>query len=404
MWGREKALSALPTLPRYVLTLPLWVRCSSVLLVTVLFTILYIVFFPIENNPSILVIPVAQAAWIFKKRGVYLSASSTVFAVWIFICLRYHTFLPPYPIILSFVVGTTALLIVGLLISAQRSSLDLAEMTRIKLEHINEQQQQLNLLKDQFILSVNHELRTPLTSICGYLELLLDHQENLDKQKQRAFLKNALYSCEELQLLVNNVLDTMQTHYEKHAPATEQLSIASIIQEVIQHTDPRRLNEHVLSLNMPEEQLFVQANAQYIRQILRNLLSNAFKYSTVNTTIKVEATPWNPNEQERDNHPMVCISVQDAGLGIPPRELPYMFGQFFRLERDVVSRVRGTGLGLYVSKQLVEAMGGTIWVESSGISGKGSCFRFTLPEANLLPAQQYRNESIQSWQEEPQGI
>ena len=76
---------------------------------------------------------------------------------------------------------------------------------------------------------------------------------------------------------------------------------------------------------------------------------------------------------------MVCISVRDHGPGIPTHELPRMFGQFVRLERDVSKKIGGTGLGLYVSKQLVEAMEGHIWVESSGVQEEGSLFRFTLP-------------------------
>jgi signal transduction histidine kinase len=75
----------------------------------------------------------------------------------------------------------------------------------------------------------------------------------------------------------------------------------------------------------------------------------------------------------------VCISVKDSGPGIPQDEIPLLFGQFVRLKRDLRGRVRGTGLGLYISKHLVEAMGGRIWVESTGIPGEGSRFCFTLP-------------------------
>jgi len=87
---------------------------------------------------------------------------------------------------------------------------------------------------------------------------------------------------------------------------------------------------------------------------------------------------------------MILISVKDVGPGIPPEELPLLFGQFVRLKRDLSGSVRGTGLGLYVSKQLVEAMKGRIWVESTGRVGEGSRFCFTLPaapQALSLPAQ-----------------
>jgi signal transduction histidine kinase len=385
-------LSTLHALPRSLLTLPWWMRFSGVSLVIISFILLYILFLPIEGNPSILAIPIALAAWAFKRKGAFYSVLSIALSLWLFVSVKYYykhdTFLLPLSTFLYFVAGTAALLFVGFLISDQRNSFDLAETARQQLEQINEQQQQLNLLKDQFILNVNHELRTPLTAVYGYLEILLEHQEHMDAQKQRIFLKNALYSCEELQLLINNVLDTMQMKYEQQRLLVEKLSLASIIHEVIIHIDPRRQQEHVLHLDIPEH-LSVLANAQYLRQILRNLLSNAFKYAPINTPIELKACVWNPsNDSETPSQtlqPMICISVRDCGPGIPPQELPRLFGQFVRLERDITGTIRGTGLGLYVSKQLVEAMNGTIWVESSGIVGEGSHFRFTLPYANPFP-------------------
>jgi signal transduction histidine kinase len=375
MWGGKRVLSVLHTLSRYLLTLPLWVRLSSVILTTIFFIIVYFTFLPVENNTSILALPVAQAAWMFKRRGVFFTIVGIITALWIGISYQHHTLLPSPPLSFSFLIGIAIFLVIGILISSQRALLDIAAANQSNLEHNNERYQEVCALKDQLILCVNHELRTPLATVYGYLELLLEHQEHMDKQRQRDFLKKALYSCEELQLLVNNVLDTMQIHYEKPQFAVERLSITEIIEEVVLHLDPRRQKEHSLHLDV-EEQLFVRANAQYVRQVLHNLLSNAFKYTPINTPVKIKATLYN---REQEELPMVCVSVQDTGPGIPEHELPRLFGQFFRLERDVSRKIGGTGLGLYVCKQLVEAMGGHIWVESSGILGEGSLFRFTLP-------------------------
>jgi signal transduction histidine kinase len=151
---------------------------------------------------------------------------------------------------------------------------------------------------------------------------------------------------------------------------------------VLNHTEPRLLQEQNIALDIPER-LIALANAQYLRQILRNLLSNAFKYTPVGTLITISASLSTDAMQPESPLPVpgasACIRVKDAGPGIPPDELPLLFGQFVRLKRDISGPVRGTGLGLHISKQLVEAMNGRIWVESTGIPGQGSTFSFTLP-------------------------
>jgi signal transduction histidine kinase len=123
------------------------------------------------------------------------------------------------------------------------------------------------------------------------------------------------------------------------------------------------------------EHFTIWADRHYVRQILRNLLSNAFKHSPKQTAVVISATLHEPTTQ-------VCISVKDAGPGIPPDELPLLFGKFVRLKRDLAGTVPGSGLGLYISKQFVEAMGGHMWAESSGQVGEGSRFCFTLRAAS----------------------
>jgi signal transduction histidine kinase len=124
----------------------------------------------------------------------------------------------------------------------------------------------------------------------------------------------------------------------------------------------------------------VRADRQFLHQILVNLLSNAFKYTPGGTTITISAEPYVPAPENgtRETAPKVLVCVQDAGPGIPPEDIPLLFGKFVRLKRDMVGSVRGTGLGLYICKQMVENMGGRIWVESTGIPGEGSRFCFTL--------------------------
>jgi len=120
------------------------------------------------------------------------------------------------------------------------------------------------------------------------------------------------------------------------------------------------------------EDILICVDPRLLRHVLRNLLSNIFKYVPTQTEIHIQAVQESPSSS-------VCLSVQDAGPGIPPDELDLLFEKFVRLKRDLAGVTRGAGLGLYICKRLVEAIGGRIWVESSGHEGEGCRFCMTLP-------------------------
>lgn len=366
----------LTALQRFTLNLSDTVRISVLVPSTLVCVVLYIIAYPSPYSGSPLIIPVALAAWLLRPRGLTI----TLLSLFVFVAL-FSTVKGAWStssLLIPFCISVFSLLVEGFFIAALRNLLELADNAHEQLAAIFEQQRQLNEIKDQFILNVNHELRTPLTAVYGYLELMLEHAGKLDTQMQTTFLKNAMYSCEELQLLVSNVLDTIRIGNERSHLYVEELSVAELVHGEIEHFDPRNQKDHQIRMSIPEH-LFIQANGQYVRQVLRNLLSNAIKYTPIDTPIVVSASLYGSKVQAHHPSPEVCISVRDYGDGIPPESIPLLFGQFVRLERDVSGKVRGTGLGLYVSKQLVEAMGGRIWVESSGVPGEGCNFLFTLP-------------------------
>lgn len=374
----------LTALPGYLLTLPPVIRLSIAIVCTAFTLILYMMLSNPAKNPSILVVPMVVVAWMYRRPGVFICLGVTFVIMWVYYCFttrNVHYFLLPAGSVITFIAGTLALVIVGLLISFLRDSLDLAEKARQGIAKSYEQEQQLSQIKDHFIQNVNHELRTPLTALSGYIELLLEHDEQLDAQTRRSFLKNAMYSCDELQLMVSNVLDSIHIENEKEFLKLEAIPLAALVQEVLDHTDPRSLQKFTIEQHIPVH-LTILAHSQYLRQILRNLLSNAFKYAPADTAVIISATYHGSGGQPYGASSEVCISIRDFGAGIPTEDIPQVFGQFVRLQRDISGRVRGTGLGLYISKQLVEAMGGRIWVESTGIAGQGSCFNFTLPCAD----------------------
>jgi len=241
-----------------------------------------------------------------------------------------------------------------------------------------EQQRQLTKFKDQFIMNVSHELRTPLTQVYGFLELLFDYHGQLDEMTALNFLRRAKYGCQELIHLVNSILDATHASSDATAPQLEEVAVAALARQVIDQFNPFSTNNHHIELTIPDN-ISVIADEQYFRQILRNLISNGCKYTPKDTRITLEAELKLPSADDTKARPQVCISVRDSGPGIPPDEIPQLFQRFVRLKRDVSSTVRGTGLGLYVCKQLVEAMEGKIWVESTGTTGEGCRFCFTLP-------------------------
>ena len=268
----------------------------------------------------------------------------------------------------------------------------LAEQSEAK-QHIEisyEEQRQLNNLKDQMLLNVNHELRTLMTSVYGYLELLHDHGKQLDATTEELFFVNAIQGCEEFQVHVNTVLNVLKVGNNARPLTIETLNVAQVVTTVLDLFDPEKKHKFTIQHDIPDS-LLVLADRQSLYQILRNLLSNAFKYSPTGTRITVSASL---DEHEQTGTPHIHIAVKDEGHGISAADIHLLFNKFVRLQRDLNSTVDGSGLGLYISKQLVEAMHGSIWVESTGVDGEGSCFFIALPVAE--PVVQTQNDNVPS--------
>jgi signal transduction histidine kinase len=270
-------------------------------------------------------------------------------------------------------------------LSAKNDALNAAnaqlEQQSRQIEEAYKQEFRLSELKDQFLLHINHELRTPLTTLQGNLELLQLGSTQLPS-RDLIFLQNALESCEELSLVVNNAVDVVSIDGGR-TPHCELVPVAAVVRDVLAQINPHKVASYQVQIDVCEK-ISVWADLQFLRQILRNLLSNAFKFAPEQTSIIINAALYDDTPQDDDTdqaqhtRPRVCISVQDAGPGIPPEELPQLFGKFVRLKRDQSGPITGSGLGLYICKLLVEAMQGQIWVESSGVEGEGSQFCFTL--------------------------
>jgi len=246
--------------------------------------------------------------------------------------------------------------------------LENADIT-IQLRAAYERQKELDKLKDQFIMTASHELRTPLTAVQGYIELLNEYNLTLSPDTRAEFIAKAHRSCDELTLMVSNIMDANRVQADIESARLDNVSLTHAANHILEILDATvRREKRKVELKIPAE-TFVVADSMRLGQILLNICSNALKYSPAGSSIEIHATvggEW------------VTVYVQDHGSGVPPEFQERLFERFVRLERDMNSPTRGAGLGLSICKQLVGAMGGRIWVESTGIPGEGSTFIFTL--------------------------
>jgi signal transduction histidine kinase len=237
--------------------------------------------------------------------------------------------------------------------------------------------QELDQMKDQFMGTASHELRTPLTAVQGYIELLSQYDDILPSDERRDFLEKARRGCDELAMLLSNVMDAsrLERDVAVRAALLKSVSVKETIENVVLMIEPNLTKERrTLRVEVPDD-LSVRADPMRLRQVLMNICANALKYSKPQTPLAITASV----QQELAS--MVTIRVTDRGKGIAPEDQERIFQRFFRLEVDVNSPVRGSGLGLYISKRLIEAMGGKIWIESQGTEGEGSTFAIQLPMA-----------------------
>lgn len=242
----------------------------------------------------------------------------------------------------------------------------------VRLLAAYERQKELDLLKDQFLTTASHELRTPLTAVVGYIELLETYGEQLSLVKRAEFIGKAHRSCDELVLMVGNIMDASRVETDVESMSLNEVALATSamhIREILEGLAGRE--KRSINVDIPAD-VRVMADDLRLRQVLLNMVNNAFKYSLPETDIDITC--------EMDDE-YVTVRIRDYGLGVPLEDQGRLFERFMRLERDMNSPVRGAGLGLYISKRLIGAMGGQIWVESTGIPGEGSVFAFTLKQA-----------------------
>jgi signal transduction histidine kinase len=258
--------------------------------------------------------------------------------------------------------------------AAKRAELETQTDAATALAASNQRLLALDRQKDEFVASVSHELRTPLTSIRGYLALMLDGGAGELTDEQESFLATIERNSKRLLQLVGDLLDVAQletgtlsldrSHHDLAAIASESVSSASLVAA-----------ERGVALTLHAEEVpDVEIDPVRFAQVIDNLLSNALKFTPPGGSVEVRLSrAW--------EH--AVVEVVDTGMGMTAAEQEQIFDRFYRTESVVKQAIQGTGLGLWISKSIVEAHGGTLGV--TGAPGLGTTFRIELPLAAHAP-------------------
>jgi len=228
-----------------------------------------------------------------------------------------------------------------------------------------EAQRELARMQDEFVSTVSHELRTPLGFIKGYTTTLLRNDAEWDSAARLEFLKIIDEEADRLRELIDNLLDSSRLESGTLSMTLEPVRLSTLLRDTVSRAQALYPGMP-LRTDVPDQLPIMQVDATRLSQVLDNLLSNADKYAQgaeVTVSARVEG-------------PAVVVRVRDLGPGIPPQHQSRLFERFFRVP-GAKSMIRGTGLGLYICRKIVEAHGGEILVES--VAGGGTCFAFSLP-------------------------
>ncbi len=227
----------------------------------------------------------------------------------------------------------------------------------------------LSRLKDEFLSIASHELRTPVTSIKGYTQLAKTLIRENDLATSEEYLDIALDQIDRMSRLILELLDVSRIETGRLEIRREPIHWTTFVRDVVQrhHT---AVSDRRFHMSIPEDGKVVTGDRDRLEQVLGNLLENAVKYSPDGSEIFVNVD---------DKGETLVTSICDRGIGIPSDELNQVFERFHRGRQVSSSNYGGLGLGLYITKQIVERHGGTIWVESR--EGSGTTFHFALPAA-----------------------
>ncbi|MFH1188747.1 MAG: ATP-binding protein [bacterium] len=243
-----------------------------------------------------------------------------------------------------------------------------------QLTSANERLEELDAIKSQFLSFASHQVKTPMTIIKGYVSILQDEIDTLSDVEIKDMSGKIRIATDRTISLVNNLLDLRKIEEGKMAYHMEPTNIVSIVKETTEDlmlmAENRKLS---LTVDLPDDVILATVDVQKIRQVFQNLIENALKYTKEG---------WVKVALRRESEKSILFSVHDSGLGISSETLSGLFIEF-RRGSAVVKAIKGTGIGLYIAKDVVTAHHGEVWAESEG-EGKGSAFFVRLPTTETV--------------------
>jgi Na+/proline symporter/nitrogen-specific signal transduction histidine kinase len=243
------------------------------------------------------------------------------------------------------------------------------EAATAELREANERLKELDRLKDDFVSTVTHELRTPLTSIRAFTEILLDDPD-VEIGQRKKFLGIITKEAERLTRLINQVLDLSKIESGKAEWSESAVDMRDVISDTLAAMGQLFKEKNItVTASLPDRVSPVTADLDRMIQVMLNLLSNAAKFCNANEgRIDIALV-------ERDGR--LRVDVRDNGRGVSPEHQGEIFSKFHQVGDTLTDKPHGSGLGLYISRQIIEHFGGSLWVESE--LGRGACFSFTMP-------------------------